>query len=485
MIDVVVVGAGPTGVWLASELHLLGVDTLVIEQDAQPSPVVRGLGLHARTVEIMDQRGIADRFLAAGTQYPLDGYVAGIPHPAPSDLDSPFPFVLGIPQPVTERLLLEHAAERGVQIQRGARLVGLAQDPEGVDVTLADGGVLRARFLVGADGGRSSVRKLAGIAFPGEAAGQEWLIGEVELSAPAEEVAAVMARVRTTQRGFAAVPTEEGGYRVVVPARGVSEDRERPTTVTELIEAVLAVAGTDLGIGSARWLSRFGDATRLADRYRAGRVLLAGDAAHVHPPLGGQGLNLGIHDAFNLGWKLAAEVHGTAPAGLLDSYHAERHPVAADVLTTTRALGQLITDEPGPRAVRALVAELLDVPGVHRYLVEKIMQTAVRYGLGDGHELIGRRMPDVPVGDSRVFALLRSGRGVLLDSTGRLSAEGWEGRVDAVVDERAALVAPAALVRPDGHVAWAGEGQAGLEEALGRWFGSPGGSGGARSTVGA
>ena len=314
------------------------------------------LGLHVRSIEVMDQRGLLERFLALGKQYPLGGFFAGIDKPRPDRLDTAHPYLLGIPQTVTERLLTEHATELGAEIRRGCELAGLSQDDHGVTAELADGTQLRSRYLVGCDGGRSTVRKLLGVGFPGEPARIEWLLGEMEVAAPPETLAAVVAEVRKTQLRFGLGPSGDGVYRFVVPAEGVAEDRTVPPTLEEFKQRLRALAGTDFGVHSPRWLSRFGDATRLAERYRAGRVLLAGDAAHIHPPIGGQGLNLGIQDAFNLGWKLAAEVDGWAPEGLLDSYHTERHPVAADVLDNTRAQSELLSPEPGAQAVRRLLS---------------------------------------------------------------------------------------------------------------------------------
>jgi rifampicin monooxygenase len=472
MIDVIVAGGGPTGLMVASELRLQGVDALVLEKDMEPTKVVRSLGLHARSIEVMDQRGLLERFLELGQQYPLGGFFAGIPKPSPDGLDTAHPYVLGIPQPTTDRLLTEHAIEVGVDIRRGCELVGLSQDEHEVTVDLADGTELRSRYLIGCDGGRSTVRKLLGVDFPGESSRVDTLLGEMELTEDPETLAAVVAEVRKTQLRFGAIPLEDGVYRVGVPADGVAEDRAAPPTLEEIRQQLRKYAGTDFGVHSPRWLSRFGDATRLAERYRVGRVLLAGDAAHIHPPTGGQGLNLGIQDAFNLGWKLAAELNGWAPVGLLDSYHTERHPVAADVLVNTRAQMELMSTEPGPQAVRQLMSDLMDFEDVNRYLIEKITAIGVRYDFGEGHELLGRRLRDVGLKKGRLYGLMHRGRGLLLDQTGRLSVAGWADRVDHVLDVSEELDVPAALLRPDGHVAWVGEDQEDLVRHLPTWFGA-------------
>ncbi|MET9907809.1 rifampin monooxygenase [Streptomyces sp. NPDC006476] len=471
MIDVIVAGAGPTGLMLAGELRLHGVRVVVLEKEPEPTKVVRALGLHVRSIEVMDQRGLLERFLANGKQYPVGGFFAAIDKPAPTGMDTAHAYVLGIPQPVVERLLTEHAVELGTEIRRGCEVTGLSQDEDGVTVDLADGTQLRSRYLVGCDGGRSTVRKLLGVGFPGDPATVETLLGEMEVAAPPETIAAVMARVRATQKRFGIGPMGNGAYRVVVPAEGLTEDRAVPPTLGEVKERLRAVAGTDFGVHSPRWLSRFGDATRQAERYRVGRVLLAGDAAHIHPPTGGQGLNLGIQDAFNLGWKLAAEVAGWAPEGLLDTYETERHPVATDVLDNTRAQMELMSTEPGPQAVRRLFSRLMDFDEVNRYLTEKITAIEVRYDFGEGDALLGRRLRDVPLKRGRLYDLFHTGRGLLLDQAGSLSTAGWEDRVDHVQDTSEDVTTPAILLRPDGHVAWTGDDQEDLNKHLARWFG--------------
>ena len=471
MPDVIISGGGPTGMMLAAELRLHDVDVLVLERDAEPSPAVRSLGLHPRSIEILDQRGLLDRFVAHGQTYPGGvGRFAAIDKP-PVTLDTAHDYVLGIPQPVTDRLLTERAEELGAQIRRGVEVTGLQQDGDAVDVTLADGTRLRSTWLVGCDGGRSLVRRTLGIDFPGQPAATEWILGEVQVTLPPEELAEISTRVRQTHKGFGIGPAGDGLHRAVVPAASVAEDRSVPPTLEEFRTQLRAYAGTDFGVHSPRSLSRFTDATRLAERYREGRVLLAGDAAHVHPPLGGQGLNLGIQDAFNLGWKLAAEVGGWAPDGLLDTYGAERRPVAEEVLSLTRAQSELLSTEPGPQAVRRLLTELMDFEDVSRFLAERIAGTGIRYDVGDGSGLLGRRLRDIPLTRGRLYELTRRGRGLLLDRTGALSVAGWTDRVDHVTDTGADLDPPAVLVRPDGHVVWTGDDQDGLLARLPTWFG--------------
>ncbi|GAB2860398.1 rifampin monooxygenase [Lentzea nigeriaca] len=471
MIDVIIAGGGPTGMMLAGELRLHGVHVVLLERDEEPTEVVRALGMHARSIEILDQRGIVDRFLALGTKHPLAGFFAGIEKPAPERLDTKYPHTLGLPQPITERLLTEHAVEAGAEIRRGRTVVGLSQDDDGVTVELADGTSLRARYLVGCDGGRSTVRKLAGIDFPGEPTRVETLLGEMEIGVPWEEAMPLMLEIRKTQKRFGIGPIN-GAYRVVVPADGVSEDRAVMPTLDDFKQQLVRVAGTDFGVHSPRWMSRFGDATRQAERYRSGRVFLAGDAAHIHPPTGGQGLNLGLQDAFNLGWKLAAAVHGWAPEGLLDTYEAERHPVAEEVLNNTRAQIELMKVEPGPQSVRRVFTELVQFEEVNRYLIEKIIAVRIRYDFGSSDDLVGRRIGDLALKRGGLYDQMHAGRGILLDQTGSLSVGSWADRVDHLVDVSEELDAPAVLLRPDGHVAWAGSAQEELEGALVRWFGA-------------
>ncbi|TDE98877.1 rifampin monooxygenase [Occultella glacieicola] len=472
MVDVIISGGGPTGMMLAAELRLQKVDVLVLERDPEPTTAVRSLGLHPRSIEILDQRGLLEKFLAHGQQYPGGvGHFAGIAGPQPS-LDTAHGYVLGIPQPVTDRLLAERAEDLGAEIRRGVELTALDSGDDGVSVDLADGTRVHAPWLVGCDGGRSLVRRLLGVGFPGEPARTEWILGEMEVTTPPEELAAVAAEVRRTHRGFGIGPTGDGLHRAVVPAATVTEDRSVPPTLTEFRTQLRAYAGTDFGAHSPRSLTRFTDATRLADRYRVGRVLLAGDAAHVHPPLGGQGLNLGIQDAFNLGWKLAAQVHGWAPDGLLDSYGTERRPVADAVLTLTRAQSELISPEPGPQAVRRLLTELMEIEEVNRFLAERVSGIGIRYDFGEGPALLGRRLRDLPLSRGRLYELMHDGRGLLLDRTGELSVAGWTDRVDHVADGAAELDAPAVLLRPDGHVAWIGDDADDLLRHLPTWFGA-------------
>ena len=463
MFDVIIAGCGPTGAMLAAELRLHDVRVLVLEKETEPASFVRIVGLHIRSIELMAMRGLLERILEHGRQRPAGGFFAAITKPAPEGLDSAHAYLLGIPQPVIVHLLEEHAIELGAQVRRGCAVAGFEQDDEGVTVELADGEQLRSRYLVGCDGGRSTVRKLLGVGFPGEPSRTETLMGEMEVGVPQEEIAAKVTEIGETHKRFWLRPFGEGVYSVVVPAAGVS-DRAEPPTLEDFKQQLRTIAGTDFGVHSPRWLSRFGDATRLAERYRVGRVLLAGDAAHIHPPIGGQGLNLGVQDAFNLGWKLAAQIRGWAPETLLDTYQAERHPVAEDVLDNTRAQMELLSTEPGPQAVRRLLTELMDFDEVNRYLIEKITAIGIRYDFGAGPDLLGRRLRDIDVKQGHLYGLLHRGRGLLLDRTERLTVGGWSDRVDYLADPTAELDVPCVLLRPDGHVAWIGDDQQDLDD---------------------
>lgn len=471
--DVIIAGCGPTGATLAAELRLHDVRVLVLEKETEPVSSVRIVGLHIRSLELMAMRGLLERIREHGRQRPAAGFFAAINKPAPHGLDSTYAYLLGIPQPVLVRLLEEHAARLGARIRRGCEVSDFEQDVDGVTVELSDGERLRSRYLVGCDGGRSTVRKLLGVGFPGEPSRTETLMGEMEVGVPREEIAAKVAEIGETNKRFWLRPFGESAYSVVVPAAGVS-DRAEPPTLEDFKQQLRAIAGTDFGVHSPRWLSRFGDATRLAERYRVGRVLLAGDAAHIHPPTGGQGVNLGVQDAFNLGWKLAAQTRGWAPETLLDTYQAERRPVAEDVLDNTRAQMELHSTEPGPQALRRLLTELMDFDEVNRHLIEKITAIGIRYDFGEGPDLLGRRLPDLAVKHGRLYGLLHRGRGLLLDRTERLTVgDGWSDRVDYLADPTAALDVPCVLLRPDGHVAWIGDDQEDLDDHLSRWFGKP------------
>lgn len=472
MFDVIIAGCGPTGAILAAELRLHDVRVLVLEKETEPVSFVRVVGLHIRSIELMAMRGLLERILEHGRQRPAGGFFAAITKPAPKGLDSAHAYLLGIPQPVINHLLEEHAIELGAQVRRGCPVAGFEQDDEGVTVELSDGKQLRSRYLIGCDGARSTVRKLLGVGFPGEPSRTDTLMGEMQVGVPQEEIAAKVTAISEPHQRFWLRPFGEGVYSVVVPAAGVS-DRTEPPTLEDFKQRLRTITGTDFGVHSPRWMSRFGDATRLAEHYRVGRVLLAGDAAHIHPPIGGQGLNLGVQDAFNLGWKLAAQIRGWAPETLLDTYQAERHPVAEDVLDNTRAQMELLSTEPGPQAVRRLLTELMDFDEVNRRLIEKITAIGIRYDFGEGPDLLGRRLRDIDVKQGRLYGLLHRGRGLLLDRTERLTVGGWSDRVDYLADPTAVLDVPCVLLRPDGHVAWIGDDQQDLDDRLSRWFGKP------------
>jgi 2-polyprenyl-6-methoxyphenol hydroxylase-like FAD-dependent oxidoreductase len=490
---VIIAGGGPTGLMLAGELALQGVDVAIVERrSAQGLTGRRAGGLHARTIEIFDQRGIADRFLAEGQKSQGTGF-AGVRFDI-SNLPTRHPYTLGIWQTHIERILARWTDELGVPVYRGIEITGLTQDNSGVDVLLSDGRTLRADYLIGCDGGRSLVRKAAGIEFVGSDPTTSNIIAEVEMTEiPAFGVHRTALGIHSFGRSDykivdgKIVYADHGPIGVMVTERqpGATTD----PTLDDLRQALIAATGKDYGMHSPGYISRFTDATRQAATYRKGRVLVAGDAAHIHPPDGGHGLQTGLQDAVNLGWKLAQVVKGISPDGLLDTYHAERHPVAARVLRHTMVSVQLRRDDDRSKAMRETIAELLGFDEPRRYFAAEMSELAVHYDLGEGHPLLGRRMPDLDLetatGPVRVYSLLHDARPVLLNlgEPGAIDIAPWSDRVQ-LVDARytgpwelpaiGAVSAPTAvLIRPDGHVAWVGQGSAqGLVEAMTKWFGA-------------
>jgi 2-polyprenyl-6-methoxyphenol hydroxylase-like FAD-dependent oxidoreductase len=490
---VAIAGGGPTGMMLAAELALAEVDVAIVERRRDHQLVgSRAGGLHARTIEVFDQRGVADRFLAEGQVAQVASFAMATLEM--SDFPTRHPYSLGIWQNQIERIMATWIAELSVQIYYASEVESFTQDDAGVEVELADGNSLRARYLVGCDGGRSVVRKAAGIEFPGWDATKSNLIAEVEMTEEPDlgirrdELGVHgLGRLEYEIRDGEVVFKDGGPVRVMVTERQIESGGE--PTLRELREALATVYGTDFGAHSPTWISRFTDATRQAATYRVGRVLLAGDSAHVHYPAGGQGLSLGVQDAVNLGWKLAQVVNRTSPESLLETYHDERHPVAARALQYTMAQAEIQRTDERTKALADLVGELAKLDEPRKWIVGIVSGLDVHYNLGDGHPLLGRRMPDLDIatvdGSVRVFELLHGARPTLLDfgTPSGLDVTPWSDRVRLLDAEYAGewelpvlgtVTAPTAvLIRPDGYVAWVGDGsEAGLADALTRWFGS-------------
>ena len=483
---VVIAGGGPTGMMLAAELTLAGTDVAIVERRAsQELAGSRARGLHSRSIEVLDQRGVADRFVSEGQTYPVVDFAASSWTSATSPPATRT--CSGSWQKHIERILADWISELGVPVYRGCEVSGFTQDDTGVDVELSDGRRLRAQYLVGCDGGRSLIRKAAGIEFPGWDPSTSSLIAEAETAEEPE------LGIRRDDKGIHGIGRLEDGKHVRIVVREEGTGQAAEPTLRDLSQALIAVWGTDYGVHSPTWISRFTDMTRQAASYRKGRVLLAGDAAHVHYPIGGQGLNTGVQDAVNLGWKLAQVVSQASPEGLLDTYQAERHPVGASVLRTTMAGTALSRSDARTDALLGIMSELLGMDEPRKRVAARMLSGLdIHYDLGEGHPLLGRRMPDLDLitadGPVRVFTLLHDARPVLLNlgDPGSIEITEWADRVRLVDATYAGpwelpvlgtVAAPAAvLIRPDGHVAWTGTGDPaspGLREALTSWFGPP------------
>jgi 2-polyprenyl-6-methoxyphenol hydroxylase-like FAD-dependent oxidoreductase len=479
---VAIAGGGPAGMMLAAELALQDVEVVIFERRPDHELIgSRAGGFHSRTIELFDMRGVAERFLEQGKTAQAAMFATTLLDM--SDFPTRHPYALGIFQNKIERIMAAWIAELPVRIEYGREVIGFAQDRAGVELRLADGESVRARYLVGCDGGRSLIRKLAGIEFPGWDPSKSSLIAEVEVT---EETPT---GIRHDEIGVHGLHVMEDGktVRIVTAEREIGPDTE--PTLDDLKTALRDAYGTDFGVHNPTWISRFTDMTRQAAAYRDRRVLLAGDAAHIHYPVGGQGLSLGVHDAVNLGWKLAQVVKGICGEELLDSYHAERHPVTARSLRHTMALTALQRGDERSRALAEVASRLAQIDEARIELAGITSGLDVHYDLGEGHPLLGRRMPDLDLalaGDTvRAFELMRAGAPLLINlgEPGRLELGGWADRVrlvEAAYDGEWVLpvIGPvpaptAVLVRPDGYIAWveAPGADAGLGAALGRWFG--------------
>lgn len=505
--SVVIAGSGPTGLMLAGELALAGVDVVVVERRPnQELSGARALGISSRTIEVLDQRGIADRFLSAGQTAQITSFA--LTRLDISDFPTRHNYGLALRQKYIERILADWVSELEVPILYSREITGFVQQDAGVDVTLADGQSLRAQYLVGCDGGRSLIRKTAGINFPGWDPTTSSILAEVEMTEkPPYGVHRSAAGTYAFGRSEFEIKGSEIIYKDVGPIGVMVTEPDAnlaaEPTLHDLKELLVAACGTDYGVHSPTWISRFTDMTRQAANYRRGRVLLAGDAAHVHSPIGGQGLSTGVQDAVNLGWKLAQVIRGTSPDSLLDTYHAERHPVGARVLRTTMAQVALHREDDRTLAAREIVGDLLRMEEPRKHIAGMMSGLDIRYDLGEGHPLLGRRMPDLDIvtadGTRRVFSFLHKAQPVLIDfgAPRAIDIASWSDRVQYVDAKYAGgwelpvlgeVTAPAAvLIRPDGYVAWVGDGTPqGLTEALTTWFGPPtknGATGGRRSAA--
>jgi 2-polyprenyl-6-methoxyphenol hydroxylase-like FAD-dependent oxidoreductase len=462
--DVLVTGAGPAGLLLAAELALAGVRTTVVERNPEKPPYCRGFNLNSRSLDLLARRGLAEGLVAEGHRVP-HAPATGMPEPLLLDgAATGHPFSLGIPQTRVEEVLEARALELGAELLPGHELKSFTQDEDGVTTVIHNGRTIRARYLVGCDGGRSTVRKQAGIGFPGVDARWFALLGDVECELPYGVSAGPDGRT------LFVIP-RPGYVRIVVREDEPPSDKDTPVTLERLQSQVDSVLGRHVELRAPRWLTRFGDAARLAERYREGRVLLAGDAAHIHPPAGAIGVNVALDDAFNLGWKLAATVRGTAPDGLLDSYHAERHAAGEHILANTRA--QVALEEAGPEPLADLLRRVATHPAGKLALAEIITGLDARYEPGS-HPWLGRLAPDIPLQgpETHLAALLHPGRPVLLDLTPERAFAAWAPGIDVVAAQSASDVG-ALLLRPDGHVAWltTGADHTGLPEAIHRWVG--------------
>ena len=475
--DVLVVGAGPTGLTLANELRPAGVSAVLVDKLPQRSTLSKAGGVQSRTQEAFDQRGLLEPLLANGSHSDGTAHFAGITLPLTRGRHR-HPW-RSIPQVVIEGFLEEHLAAQGIRVRRDRELTGLTQDENGVTAAFADGGVLRSRYLVAADGGRSTVRSLLGAEFPGRPGTVTTVAADVRLGGDVQE----MTHARSEDGHWAAVfplgtdPRGRPLRRLSLGGPGRSLPREAPVTEDEIREGLRAVFGSRVELLELRYARRITNAARQAARYRHGRVFLAGDAAHVHLPIGAQGMNTGIQDALNLGWKLGAAVHGWAPEHLLDTYHTERHPVAAAVLRNVQAQSLLMdhegTGNPDLAAAKDLFADLARLRAVQYHLDDMLSGMGIRYPMPGAEEqpLVGLPAPDLELGPIRSHELLRRGRGVLIDPADRFAkvAALWPDRLDRAGQ---GTDAEPMLIRPDGYVCWAGNPD-NLEPALGHWFGEP------------